>query len=134
MTRTTTLTALAWALALPLCTHAAAPNPCDTQANTLEINACGAQQLKEKDAALNQAYKALMAALQPDEPAQAAELAEIRKKVQAAQRAWIQYRDQDCDAMYDFNIRGSMRNSIALRCKIEKTVARTKELEGWVAF
>jgi uncharacterized protein YecT (DUF1311 family) len=40
-----------------------APDPCKTQSNTLEINACAKQQFDAQDRTLNLAYQRLLAQL-----------------------------------------------------------------------
>lgn len=118
-------------LFLPLCTLAA-PNPCNTQRNTAEMDECQVLTLKIKDEELNSAYQNLLKSLAPETSDEAANYSEIRKQLQLAQRAWMQFRDADCTAKYLFYIDGTIRNTIELSCKIDKTVKRTKELTDWI--
>jgi len=62
------------------------------------------------DTRLNEVYKAILSALSPEQ----------QQKLREAQRAWITMRDSDCGwAFVD-----------SRDCKIDRTVVRTKELEG----
>lgn len=110
---------------------APAADPCEKQNNTFEINECAAATLKLKDAELNEAYQALMKSLTSDDKTDTTDYAAVRRQLQTAQRAWVQFRDADCNAMYDYNITGSIRNVVMLNCKIDRTVQRTKELRSW---
>lgn len=77
------LTALL-ALALPLAAHAADPDwPKSCDENQMAMNACAYQRWQKADRELNALYGKLMKQSDAD-------------KLQAAQRAWLQYRDLEC--------------------------------------
>jgi uncharacterized protein YecT (DUF1311 family) len=45
-----------------------------------------------------------------------------------AQRAWIQLRDHDCNAVYALNSDGTARNGAQMRCLITLARDRTRQL------
>lgn len=108
-----------------------AADPCKTQANTLEINECGKQELAKKDKELNAAYQQLMKKLAPADKSDDTKYAEVKKQLIEAQKNWIKYRDADCSAKYTLYEQGSIRGIVHLSCLREKTEQRTKELLNW---
>jgi uncharacterized protein YecT (DUF1311 family) len=78
---------------------------------------CISAELKRQDTLLNQNFRKLMASLQPE-----------RKKVlQEAQRAWIKFRDTNCD-FYNDPGGGSAARVDANECRLNATADRAKEL------
>jgi uncharacterized protein YecT (DUF1311 family) len=106
-------------------------DPCATQRNTLEINECAAGKLAMKDKELNAAYDKLLKSLAPKYKEDATDYTAIKEKLVEAQRDWIKFRDNDCDARYRLNAGGTIRGLVALNCKIEHTELRTKQLRRW---
>ena len=82
--------------------------------NTARL-ACIDAELKIQDAALNTAYRAGMARLEPD----------LKSKMVEAQRAWVRFRDADCS----FESALGMPLSPSL-CIMLKTKDRAEELAG----
>ncbi|MDM0074357.1 lysozyme inhibitor LprI family protein [Variovorax sp. J2P1-59] len=111
---------------------AQAPDPCKTQKNTVEINECAQQTLARKDKELNAAYQSLVKSLASDGKTDTTDYAGTKKLLQQAQRAWVQFRDSDCNAKYTLNAAGTIRDVAALSCKIEHTEQRTKQLKDWI--
>ena len=70
------------------------------------------------DSLLNENYKALLDALDPEQTA----------KAQAMQRAWIAYRDTTCQ-FYDDKIRGSMSIRMHAACVTRETARRAMLLK-----
>ena len=64
---------------------------CDNAKTQLEMNQCSAAEQKNAEAELNSLYKHLIA--RASNPA-------YRKKIEAAQKAWIAYRDAELEAKY----------------------------------
>lgn len=100
---------------------------CDNAQSTLELSDCGKQQLDKADAKLNKIYKKVIAeySLPNDE---SVARSEVKKRLVTAQKAWITFRDNDCDALYKKDESGSIRVLTYLSCMIDKTEQRTKEL------
>lgn len=73
------------------------------------------------DTQLNANYKKLMASLQPDR----------QTALKGAQRAWIKFRDANCDFAYDPN-GGSMARLSANDCFLRMTAERAEELASFI--
>ncbi|MDP1736853.1 MAG: lysozyme inhibitor LprI family protein [Caulobacter sp.] len=85
--------------------------------STMGIVQCIGAELEIQDAALNAAYRALIADMTPAQKA----------GVQKAQRAWIAFRDADCRSRYSPDW-GSISTTVANMCVLQRTVERTIEL------
>jgi uncharacterized protein YecT (DUF1311 family) len=80
---------------------------------------CISAELKRQDVLLNQNYRKLMASLS----------AGRKKTLQEAQRAWIKFRDTNCDFYYDPD-GGSAARVDANECLLNATADRANELAG----
>jgi uncharacterized protein YecT (DUF1311 family) len=81
------------------------------------------------DAKLNQVYRELMGSLR-DSPEQETM---PKKQIVAAQRAWVAFRDAECDFRTSLN--GGAHQWLIVnhsQCLAELTVERTKVLQGYV--
>ena len=108
-----------------------AADPCVTQSNTREMDACGKQTLAKKDVELNAAYQKLLKQLVPDPKGDDTNYAEVKTHLLAAQRSWVKFRDSDCKGMLTLFEQGSIRGSVYFRCLTERTEERTKQLLNW---
>jgi uncharacterized protein YecT (DUF1311 family) len=81
---------------------------------------CADAELKIQDAALNAAYRKAMKDL----------TAEQKPKLQAAQRAWVAFRDAEC-ASYQNEAWGTLSRINAAGCVLHMTVMRTIDLENY---
>lgn len=88
--------------------------------STMGTVQCIGDELKVQDAALNAAYRALVADMTPDQ----------KTGLQKAQRAWIAFRDADCAARYSPDW-GTLSTVTANMCVLQRTVERTLELEAF---
>ena len=79
---------------------------------------CIVAETKHQDARLNKVYKAFMAELS----------AERKKQLQTAQRAWITYRDANCNFYFDPD-GGTIARVNSNSCFMSETATRAKELE-----
>ena len=52
--------------------------------------------------------------------------------VRARQRAWIEFRDADCDAAYEYYAGGTMRNLVHIGCMQKRAEQRIKELDDFL--
>jgi uncharacterized protein YecT (DUF1311 family) len=85
---------------------------------TINMLNCMADETTYQDIRLNKAYKSLMAELSP----------ERKKQLQEAQRAWIKYRDANCQFYADPE-GGTMATVLSNDCFMQSTANRAKELE-----
>ncbi len=111
-----------------------AADPCVTQSNTMEMDACGKQTLSKKDKELNAAYQKLVKSLAAENKGDDTNYAEVKTHLLAAQRSWVKFRDSDCKAMLTLYESGSIRGSVYYRCLTERTEQRTTELLKWGAI
>lgn len=122
-----TYRSVAAAIGLALHSVAWAADPCDTQSNTIEINACAKQRFDEQDKVLNATYQALIKAVPAaNDPGIAGE--SPRELLIKAQRRWVEFRDADCKAKFQLFAGGTIRNATYLECMQERTEQRIKEL------
>jgi uncharacterized protein YecT (DUF1311 family) len=93
---------------------------CMESSNGVTINMleCIDAEAKRQDLRINKAYKIAMDQLSP----------ERKKQLQQAQRAWINYRDANCQFYFDPE-GGSLARVSANDCFMSATATRAKELE-----
>ena len=94
-------------------------NPCEGFRTQLEMATCQEQQAKEADQALNTLYAAVMKKLNSKE----------RVQLKAAQKAWIAYREADCEAQTALYKGGSIAPLIKAACLTKATQDRTKDIK-----
>lgn len=121
----TVLTTLVTAWPLPLLAQAA---PAQTPAYercmdksggvTVRMLDCMATEMSHQDARLNRAYKTLMASLP----------SERQRALQRAQRAWLAFRDADCQFLAEPE-GGSAASLVASDCFLTMTTQRAQALE-----
>ena len=93
--------------------------PDDSQAG---LNQCAGDAYKKADAALNATYKQVMARLKDSEA--------TAKSLVVAQRAWIAYRDSECDFISSGVEGGSARPMIVAQCLEQLTTQRADDLKA----
>lgn len=86
---------------------------------TMNMIDCIVAETSRQDARLNRVYKKAMGTL---------ESPERKKQLQTAQRAWIKFRDANCDFYYDPD-GGSMARVSANQCMLTSTANRAQEIE-----
>jgi uncharacterized protein YecT (DUF1311 family) len=86
---------------------------------TADMFACNGEELDRQDARLNDAYKKLMSKLSPDR----------KKALVKVQRAWIKFREANCDYYFDPD-GGTAARLNASGCSLTMTATRAKDLEG----
>ena len=87
---------------------------------TVDMLDCIGAETKRQDTRLNKVYKEVMAQLSPAR----------NKELQAAQRAWIKFRDANCNYYADPE-GGTMATVSSNDCFMTATASRAKELEGF---
>jgi uncharacterized protein YecT (DUF1311 family) len=92
---------------------------CDNAVSQLEMNRCAEQDASDADKQLNEVYQSTMKKLN----------AQQQNELKAAQRAWLAYRDADCEAESALYSGGSMAPMIKLACVANLTRERTKEIQ-----
>jgi uncharacterized protein YecT (DUF1311 family) len=88
----------------------------------LEMNDCLTAEWKMLDGQLNKSYRVLLA-----------ELVDGRS-LRSAQRAWLDFRDKECDyALSGLEKGGSLYPYALHSCRIDLTVKRLKDIDGHLA-
>ena len=93
---------------------------CGDAATQADMNKCAGDALAEADAALNHDYRRLRERLKGDPAAD--------KKLVAAQRAWVAFRDAECAFSGSAIEGGSAYGMVVAQCKEHLTRKRVKEL------
>ena len=109
------------------------PIDCNTQVTKLEMAQCELIDFQRSDAALNRQWRLALAVAQQFDRDNAAGIrrAGIRgaeNNLRTAQRAWITYRDAQCEAEARDHWAGATRHLIQNNCLRGLTEARTRQL------
>ena len=83
---------------------------------------CIHAEAQRQDAALNQAYKMVMARLKSDQQA----------TLRSSERAWISTRDKDCNEAAEEEAGGTLAVVIHDGCLLDETIKRTMYLENYL--
>ena len=98
--------------------------------SNMHIMACHSVVQPIVDARLNSVYQAWTGALKHPAPDDAKDDAEILRRLVAAERAWIVYRDADCNLQSTSMLGGSGESNAFGDCVYAMTKARVKALEA----
>lgn len=85
----------------------------------MELNQQAGTTLQDADRQLNAVYTKLRAKLGP----------ESRARLQAAEEAWIRFRDKECAFIGGPTTGGSINGMIIAQCQARLTLVRVKDLE-----
>jgi uncharacterized protein YecT (DUF1311 family) len=102
---------------------AADDGPCAKETAQMGLNECYGNLAEAVDAKLNKLYRALAAKSEGTE----------KDSLRDAQRAWLAYRDKECDYETVADEGGSIRPMEISLCVAKKTTARIKEFEKFLA-
>ncbi|PZQ96860.1 MAG: hypothetical protein DI533_14940 [Cereibacter sphaeroides] len=105
---------------LTLAGQSAFAQDCANAQDQTTMNICAGQSYKAADAELNATYKTLMVSVSPDGG----------KRLKAAQRAWIAYRDAECAFETLGTADGSIHSMIVSGCLEDLTRAQTARLNA----
>ncbi|WP_457321187.1 lysozyme inhibitor LprI family protein [Stenotrophomonas sp. P5_B8] len=105
---------------------------CAQPGGTMESDLCASDVASDADTELNKVYAQARLQLRT----QAAEGActhctDAERQLVLAQRAWIQLRSHDCDAVYAFNADGTSRNGAQMRCLTTHANDRIAQLRSF---
>jgi uncharacterized protein YecT (DUF1311 family) len=115
------------ALSLPA---AAQDVDCSSVVTQMEMNTCAAQDWEEADARLNDVYARTLATLQEADANYPIDGASEEDRLRAAQRAWVAYRDANCDSAGYPMRGGSAEPLLFYGCLRAMTDARIEELQS----
>ena len=105
---------------------------CTNAVGQQDMNSCAEKDFEAADAELNAVWKDARKATKDADDAQPEELKGADKALLAAQRAWLAYRDGECE-LEGFQARGgSMEAMLVSGCKADLTRARTRQLKEFI--
>lgn len=99
-------------------------NDCANAQTQTQMNVCAGESAKKADAALNATYAQIKTRLEAD----ASKVQQLTK----AQRAWIAFRDAECDFAGSAAEGGSMQPMIVSACRERMTANRTRDLSAYL--
>jgi uncharacterized protein YecT (DUF1311 family) len=105
-------------------------NRCANAATTIEIRECLDKAYTRADAELNAVWKEVMAQVGGADYLPTKERKAWKEELLISQRAWIQFKEHDCDAVGFEWYGGSGAGGAILSCLLEHTEARTKDLRA----
>ncbi|WP_312917586.1 lysozyme inhibitor LprI family protein [Stenotrophomonas sp.] len=105
---------------------------CAHVTSTMESDLCASDRASDADALLNTTYKQARRQLQQQTAdGSCTHCGAAEQQLIEAQRAWIQLRDKDCDAVYAFNADGTSRNGAKMHCLTTHAQDRTRQLRDF---
>ena len=97
--------------------------------SNMHIMACTSVAQGFADSRLNSVYQAWIEALKHPKPEEARDDAEILKRLVAAERSWIDFKDKDCSLQGTSMLGGTGEPLVAGDCIYAMTKARVEALE-----
>ena len=102
---------------------------CAHPTTTMESDLCASDVAAAADAELNATYALARQQLRtPAKGGGCSYCGDAEQELVLAQRAWIQLRDHDCNAVYALNSDGTARNGAQMRCLTTLARNRTRQL------
>lgn len=98
---------------------------CHNDGSGRDAYICAAQETRAADAELNKAYQQALGQLDGSDNLRLAKASLVE-----SERAWIKFRDADCDVQTNIFKGGSMQGAMVEACKKSLTEQRTKELKS----
>ncbi len=99
--------------------------------NTIDMVSCAEEAYQKADAELNAAYKQVIAEAETEDKQSQDSTGwpGFKDSIQGSQRAWVAFRDKECDLKTLDAKGGSLRQIEYPRCQEELTRDRIRELE-----
>lgn len=104
---------------------------CTQAVTTLDMNTCAAADLDAAEQRMQDYFERVLLTV-GDDAEGPQEAATIRAELLTAQKAWQDYVEADCGAVYTYWQGGTIRVMMALGCKLALTEARTHHL--WESY
>ncbi|WP_164146995.1 lysozyme inhibitor LprI family protein [Stenotrophomonas maltophilia] len=102
---------------------------CAHPTTTMESDLCASDVAAAADAELNTVYALARKQLRtPTKGGSCSYCGDAEQQLVLAQRAWLQLRDHDCNAVYALNSDGTARNGAQMRCLTTLARDRTRQL------
>lgn len=114
---------------LPASVRAEEASVCADAQTTVEIGECVRKAYDRADAELNAVWKQAMATVARADYMAPKDRKAWKETLLASQRAWVQFKEKDCEAVgYDW-WGGSGASNAVVFCWLDHTTARTKDLK-----
>jgi len=105
---------------------------CAHPVTTMESDLCASDVAAAADVELNAVYAQARRQLRsPADGGACSWCGNAEQQLVLAQRAWVELRDHDCDAVYLLNSDGSARNGAQMRCLTTLTRDRIRQLRDF---
>lgn len=108
-----------------------AKEPCEREDSTVALNECSKFGFDEADRELNLEYQQVLKDLRTLAKA-GDDVSKMKAALVKAQRAWVAFRDADCDAVYENYAGGSVRNAVYFHCMEKHIRQRTAALRNLI--
>lgn len=106
---------------------------CKNATFTPDINQCAQIELDSVEKKLNETYRKVLKSLnRPDEGAMF--YSEIKSKLIDAQKAWVVFRQKDCDAYLTLNASGTIRTIMYIGCMQTHAEKRIKDISEYELY
>lgn len=103
---------------------------CKNVITTPDINQCAQMEFESVEKKLNETYRRVLKSLnKPDE--EAVSYADIKKGLMEAQKAWVSFRQKDCDAYFTLYASGTIRTVMYIGCMQGHAEKRIKEISEY---
>jgi uncharacterized protein YecT (DUF1311 family) len=105
-------------------------NPCDGAESNLAMNECLAKAYRSADKELNVVWKQVMRSVDGADYLTPEQRGAWKKELREAQRAWVQFKEHDCNGAVLYEWWGGTGAGGAISsCLLSNTEARTKDLK-----
>lgn len=110
--------------AISFSSTALASSECDDASDQTTMTKCANDKLSEADKHLNKNYKEIEKRLADDE--------EAKKLLITSQRAWVKFRDTECNFSTSATVGGSIHPMMIASCRAQLTTERNKQFEDYL--
>ena len=100
----------------------------DKAQSNVDMKECSGNAYRAADKVLNQVYAQTVAGLKVPDLFQSNK--EILRRLIASEKAWISFRDADCDLQGTSMLGGTGESLVISECYVEKTISRVKDLSA----
>ena len=102
---------------------------CADAQTTIEIGDCVRKAFDKADAELNDVWKQVMQTFKPNDYMAAKDLKTWKDMLTASQRAWVEFKEKDCESVSYEWWGGSGASNAVMFCLLDHTTSRTKDLK-----
>jgi len=104
---------------------------CRNSTNSREQLYCVSDELKRADQELNHIYQRILKKLERPNN-EYADYASARKALVRGQRAWVTFKESDCEVSGYLNLKGSIQSNEVIDCELKHTKKRIADLNAYL--